>query len=193
MGTRRRRHTGGRSEQQRGRTSPERVHRGITTLLTIALSINQLVLSRVFGPIDTLVARLTGSRDQRQTVESIAGVPSSPNDPADLLSLVATTLSDRADGPVAASDGTDWTTPPEVTSALRDVAAYGERISCSAPGIDRRTAPRRATGSRSADSRGPHRHLFCAVIADIPAEAVGTTIYGNYVARTTGRAGREFK
>jgi hypothetical protein len=81
---------------------------GVFTLLTIALSINQLVLSRVFGPIDTLVDRLNGSRELRQTVESIAGVSSSPNDPADFLSLVATTLRDRADGLVAKSDGTDW-------------------------------------------------------------------------------------
>ena len=61
---------------------------GIVTLLTVALSINQLVLSRVFGSVDVLTERLNGSRELRQTVESIAGVPSSPNDPAEFLSLI---------------------------------------------------------------------------------------------------------
>jgi hypothetical protein len=101
---------------------------GVITLLTIALSINQLVLSRVFGSVNILVDRLNGSRELRRTVESIAEVPSSPNDPADFLSLVAKTLSDRAAGLVAASDGPDWNPPAKLTSALRDVAAYGDSI-----------------------------------------------------------------
>lgn len=101
---------------------------GVVTLLTIALSINQLVLSRVFGSINVLVDRLDGSRELRQTVESIAGVPSSPNDPADFLSLIATTLTDRARGVVTTADGTDWDPPAKVTSALRDLAAYGENL-----------------------------------------------------------------
>jgi hypothetical protein len=100
---------------------------GVITLLTIALSINQLVLSRVFGSVDTLVDRLTGSRDLRETVESIAGVPSSPNDPADFLSLIATTLTDRADGVIGAG-GADWDPPERLTTALRDLAAYGESL-----------------------------------------------------------------
>ncbi|WP_049906143.1 hypothetical protein [Halorubrum aidingense] len=101
---------------------------GIITLLTIALSINQLVLSRVFGSITVLVDRLDGSRELRQTVESIAEVPSSPNDPADFLSLIATTLTDRARGVVAIGEGTDWDPPTKLTSALRDLAAYGESL-----------------------------------------------------------------
>ncbi|WP_050025299.1 hypothetical protein [Halorubrum saccharovorum] len=101
---------------------------GVITLLTIALSINQLVLSRVFGSVNVLVDRLNGSRELRQTVESIAGVPSSPNDPADFLSLIATTLTDRADGVIAAGDGVDWDPPEAFTSALRDIAAYGDDL-----------------------------------------------------------------
>lgn len=99
---------------------------GVVTLLTIALSINQLVLSRVFGSVNVLADRLEGSRELRQTVESIAEVPSSPNDPADFLSLVARTLSDRAAGLVA--NGADWDQPTRLTNALRDVAAYGDSI-----------------------------------------------------------------
>lgn len=101
---------------------------GVITLLTIALSINQLVLSRVFGSVNVLSERLEGSRELRQTVESIAEVPSSPNDPADFLSLVATTLSDRAAALATTSDATDWNPPPKFTNVLRDIAAYGESI-----------------------------------------------------------------
>lgn len=121
---------------------------GVVTLLTIALSINQLVLSRVFGSVNVLQDRLAGSRDLRRTVESIAGVPSSPNDPAEFLSLIATTLAERAGGLAAAGDGNseregggkfgsdgnsdgnadDWNLPATATDALRDIAAYGESL-----------------------------------------------------------------
>jgi len=101
---------------------------GIVTLLTVALSINQPVLSRVFGSVDVLTERLNGSRELRQTVESIAGVPSSPNDPAEFLSLIAMTITDRAEGIVAVSDGTDWDPPTKLTDSLRDLAAYGENL-----------------------------------------------------------------
>lgn len=101
---------------------------GVITLLTIALSINQLLLSRVFGSVNVLVDRLEGSRDLRRTVEAIAEVPSSPNDPADFLSLVARTLSDRAGGLAAGRDGADWDPPAKLTTALRDVATYGDSV-----------------------------------------------------------------
>jgi hypothetical protein len=101
---------------------------GVVTLVTIALSINQLVLSRVFGSISTLTDRLDGARDLRQNVEALAGVPSSPNDPAGFLSMIATTLSDRASGLLAMSESTDWAPSTETTNALRDFVAYGKSI-----------------------------------------------------------------
>jgi hypothetical protein len=101
---------------------------GLVTLLTIALSINQLVLSRVFGSVNVLVDRLEGSRELRETVESIADVSSSPNDPADFLSLIAATLTDRVRGVIAASDDTDWDPPATVTDSLHDIVAYGESL-----------------------------------------------------------------
>ena len=101
---------------------------GIITLLTIALSINQLVLSRVFGSINVLVDRLEGSRELRQTVESIAEIPSSPNDPAEFLALVASTLSDRTTRLIRIIDSADWNAPTTFTDALEDVASYGDSI-----------------------------------------------------------------
>lgn len=70
---------------------------GLLTLVTVALSINQLILSRVFDSPNTLANRLSGTSEFRETVEDIAGVSAAPNDPAKFLALVGTTLDDRVD------------------------------------------------------------------------------------------------
>ncbi len=101
---------------------------GVVTVVTIALSINQLILSRVFGSITQLTGRLDGAREFRQKVEALAEVPSSPNDPADFLSMVARTLSDRASGLLALGESTDWNPSSEITSTLHDFVEYGESI-----------------------------------------------------------------
>lgn len=101
---------------------------GIVTLVTIALSINQLILTRVFGSPNELTNRLEGTRDLRQNIEALADEPSTPNDPADFLSLLATTLHDRALDLLAELEASEWEPPPEVTSAVRDIADYGDTI-----------------------------------------------------------------
>ncbi len=101
---------------------------GVVTLVTISLSINQLILSRVFGSITQLTDRLEGARDFRQHVKELAGVSSTPNDPADFLSLVGTTLRDRASGILAMSDSSDWNPSREITDALQDLVEYGDNI-----------------------------------------------------------------
>ncbi|SIR14000.1 hypothetical protein SAMN05421858_1569 [Haladaptatus litoreus] len=68
---------------------------GLLTLITVALSINQLILSRVFGSPNELTDRLDGTLEFRQTVEEIAGRSSSPTDPTDFLALVFQTIHDR--------------------------------------------------------------------------------------------------
>jgi hypothetical protein len=98
---------------------------GILTLITIALSINQLILSRVFGSPNNLSDRLDGSRELRHHVESIAGESSSPTDPAAFLSLVAVTLRDRASALLDVTDDGD-TTHEELTAAVRDLVDYGD-------------------------------------------------------------------
>lgn len=99
---------------------------GIVTLLTIALSINQLILSRVFGSPNTLRSRLDGSRELRQGVEELADVHSSSNDPATFLSLLARTLAERA--ATAARLVDDAEGDRSVVNSLEDVAAYGRSI-----------------------------------------------------------------
>jgi len=68
---------------------------GVITLITISLSINQLVISRVFGTVNSLRDRLDGARQLHENVATLAGRPSSPNDPAAFLSLIAQTLNAR--------------------------------------------------------------------------------------------------
>ncbi|WP_435346360.1 hypothetical protein [Haloarchaeobius sp. HRN-SO-5] len=101
---------------------------GVLTLVTVALSINQLVLSRVFGSPKELNDRLAGTRELREHIESVAGTPSTPIDPASFLSLLATTLRDRASTLRETMDTGDETHPDEVTDAIRDIEAYGANI-----------------------------------------------------------------
>ncbi|WP_225332953.1 hypothetical protein [Halomicrobium urmianum] len=68
---------------------------GLLTLLTVALSINQLILSRLFGSAGNLSDELEGTLDYRHTVEDIAGVDVSPNDPSAFLGLLADSLKRR--------------------------------------------------------------------------------------------------
>ena len=69
---------------------------GILTLVTVVLSINQLILSRVFGNPSGLNDTVEGTLEFRSQVEDIAGVRSSPNEPSKFLALVGRTLTDCA-------------------------------------------------------------------------------------------------
>jgi len=96
------------------------------TLVTIALSINQLILSRVFGSPGGLAQKLQGTRELRERVRDHAGEPAVPNDPAAFLDRLATTLTARANSlreAVAADDG-----PAALVDYADGIAAYGESI-----------------------------------------------------------------
>lgn len=101
---------------------------GVITLITISLSVNQLIISRVFGNIDSLTDRLNGARELHLEIANLAGQPSSPNDPAAFLSLIARTMSDRVSTLREMNESGDWDPPSEVTTALRDIGQYGENI-----------------------------------------------------------------
>ncbi|WP_458204668.1 hypothetical protein [Haladaptatus sp. NG-SE-30] len=68
---------------------------GLLTLITVTLSINQLILSRVFGSPNELSNRLNGTLDFRRNVEQIAGRSTSPTDPREFLALITETIHDR--------------------------------------------------------------------------------------------------
>ncbi|QZP38875.1 hypothetical protein [Halobaculum magnesiiphilum] len=101
---------------------------GTVTLVTIALSINQLVLSRVFGSPNELSDQLSGTRDLRRRVRDHAGESSAPNDPAEFLELVAETLTERANRLGSAFEHSGGDRPHEVEAYAEGIAAYGESI-----------------------------------------------------------------
>lgn len=70
---------------------------GLLTLLTVALSINHLTLSRLFGSPGALADRLEGTIEFRRTVEDLAGEDGIPNDPGEFLALVAGMLGDEVE------------------------------------------------------------------------------------------------
>lgn len=70
---------------------------GLLALLTVALSINQLILSKLFGSPGELSEELEGSLSYRRRVEEIAGVSGSPNEPGAFLTFLATTLKERVE------------------------------------------------------------------------------------------------
>lgn len=98
------------------------------TLVTVALSINQLVLSRVFGSPNELTDRLAGTRDLRRRVRNRAGEPSVPNDPAAFLELIAETLHERATRLGSAIEDSGWNPPAEVENYVDGIAEYGRSI-----------------------------------------------------------------
>lgn len=68
---------------------------GLLTLVTVTLTINQLILSQIFGTPRELSDNLEGTRQFRKTIEDIAGRHSAPTEPADFVSLIGDTLYER--------------------------------------------------------------------------------------------------
>ena len=102
---------------------------GLLTLLTVVLSINQLILSRLFGSAGKLSDQLEGTLDYRRTVEEIADVDVSPNEPSAFIVFLAETLERRVGdfrrevegAPVDLDAGDD---PGEYASAVSDYAGH---------------------------------------------------------------------
>lgn len=101
---------------------------GTLTLVTIALSINQLILSRVFGSPGELQEKLDGARELRDRVRRCAEEPSVPLDPAAFLALTGRTIGDRVERFGDAVEQSEWTPPAAVESYVDNVGAYGAAI-----------------------------------------------------------------
>jgi hypothetical protein len=145
---------------------------GVVTLVTIALSINQLILSRVFGSPGQLRDRLDGARTLRTRVMKIAGEPSSPNDPAAFLSLLARTIDDRATATRRAVERGSQDSPEELTGSLSDIAEYGrsidEHVEEGTPIVDVLSI---IVGSEYATNMTAVQHLHNVHEESLPAEA----------------------
>lgn len=101
---------------------------GMLTLITVALSINQLILSRVFASPNELSDRLRRTRTLREQVRKHAGEDRAPTDPASFLSMLARTLSKKADDFANAVDDGDWDAPAEVLDYASGIRDYGQNI-----------------------------------------------------------------
>lgn len=70
---------------------------GLLTLVTIALSINQLLLSRVFGPPEEFADRLSGTEEFRERVSRAADTPLYENEPKVFLRRIVEAIQRRAE------------------------------------------------------------------------------------------------
>ncbi|WP_255151968.1 hypothetical protein [Halorarius halobius] len=101
---------------------------GTLTLTTIALSVNQLILSRVFGSPNEYLDRLSGTRDLRERVVEHTDDHALPNDPAGFLSALSGALVDHAERLGEELEAGDWDPPEGVEAYVDDLVAYGESI-----------------------------------------------------------------
>ncbi|MFC7166695.1 hypothetical protein [Halospeciosus flavus] len=102
---------------------------GLLSLVTVALSINQLILSRVFGTPSDLTDRLEGSLDFRRTVEDVADVDTSPNDPGAFLGLVAESLEERTATLEREVADAAVDVDTDVDAFTSDLVAYADHLS----------------------------------------------------------------
>lgn len=69
---------------------------GMFTLITITLTVNQMILSRVFGSVNELTDRIDSSLEFRHTVEDLSAQSTSPNHPDQFIVLIGETITERA-------------------------------------------------------------------------------------------------
>ncbi|WP_247731333.1 hypothetical protein [Halovivax limisalsi] len=80
---------------------------GTFSLVTLVVSINQLILSREFVAAGTAEDRLEGVESFREQVATLASAPAAPAAPAQLLELLAETIARRATALESMVDGAD--------------------------------------------------------------------------------------
>ncbi|GAA0456794.1 hypothetical protein MUK72_11420 [Halococcus dombrowskii] len=98
---------------------------GLFSVITITLTVNQLVLSRVFGTVEDLTDRLDGTREFRRSVAELTGRATSPNDPAAFLALIGETIGERVEAFAANYDGE---TTDEIEEYRSAIDSYAERL-----------------------------------------------------------------
>lgn len=100
---------------------------GLLTLITVTLTINQLILSQIFGTPRELSDNLEGTRQFRKTIEALADRHSAPTEPADFISLIGETLYERTtslQGKIDAA-GTDRR---DVSGQLSDIVTEADTL-----------------------------------------------------------------
>lgn len=98
---------------------------GLLTLVTVALSINQLLLSRVFGPPEEFADRLSGTEAFRDRVSRAVGESLYENEPKEFLHRIAVAIEDRA---AALDEQLPADAPRELADYPAELAGYAEEI-----------------------------------------------------------------
>lgn len=101
---------------------------GVFSLITITITVNQMILSRVFGTVDELTDRVDGSIEFRHAVENLADQPTSPNQPDQFLVLIGETISERANAFETELGDADRALKDDADEYLSDVYAYADRV-----------------------------------------------------------------
>lgn len=102
---------------------------GTFSLVTLVVSLNQLILSREFGGAGEIEDRLAGVMDFRRDIEEMAAVPASPATPARLFALVTEAIHRQAAQlDEAVGDELDEKAGDRVRSYVSGVLESTERI-----------------------------------------------------------------
>ncbi len=103
---------------------------GTFSLVTLVVSINQLILSREFTSADDASEQLEGVMDFRGSIAETAAVPAAPASPSRLLGLVVETLNERADDLAVAVE------PMGDRETVTLIHRYTNRVEASTERID---------------------------------------------------------
>jgi hypothetical protein len=98
---------------------------GLLTLVTVALSINQLLLSRVFGPPEEFVSRLSGTNEFRNRVARAADTSLYENEPKEFLHRIMDAIRNRAD---ALRDELPAGGPEEIREYADEMTGYADEV-----------------------------------------------------------------
>ena len=101
---------------------------GVFTLITVTLSINQLISTRVFGAPNTLSSKYEGEEKLRRTVESFADHEVSPVSPAEFISLIGRLLHERVKKVGASTVRDRQSSDEEMEAYISDLGQYASDI-----------------------------------------------------------------
>jgi len=105
---------------------------GVFTLVTLTLTVNQLVSSQAFGKPPSLRERYEKGTDLRAAVAQASDRTTVPVDAADFVAAIGEALDDRADSLGASrrttADGTDAEAGDDLAALASDLSGYAEAI-----------------------------------------------------------------
>lgn len=101
---------------------------GLFSLISVMLSINQLISSRIFGALSSLQQKLEGGTDLRATVADIADHPSPPIATAGFISFIGETIQEQALALRDEYDHRDEDLNETITSYADEMTEYAEHV-----------------------------------------------------------------